>query len=256
MLNYNDLKDKPREFLSATSLTKEEFEILLPNFQEAYKKLYPPNLTTTGTARKRQGGGGAKSVLAKFEDKLFFILVQQKTNPLQTLHGLQFGLVQSRTNYWIHRLMPVLQVALSVMEMKPERDGSRVGTNLSTREGGTNLSLDGTERRLQRPTDPLKQGAKYSGKKKAHTDKNILLVNENTKRVVYLSPTVEGKKHDKKATEEAAISYPANATLSKDTGFQGYEPEGVLTAQPKKRRRVKSSVWSIDWWTNFVQVWE
>jgi hypothetical protein len=25
-----------------------------------------------------------------------------------------------------------------------------------------------------------------------------------------------------------------NATLAKDTGFQGYEPEGVLTVQPKK----------------------
>ncbi len=240
MLNYNDLKDKPREFLSATSLTKEEFEILLPNFQAAYKQCYPQNLTTTGTARKRHWGGGAKGVLAKLEDQLFFILVQQKTNPLQTLHGLQFGLVQSRTNYWIHRLMPVLQAALSVMGMKPEREGRLVGTNLATGEGGPNLSLDGTERRLQRPTDPLKQGEKYSGKKKAHTDKNILLVNEHTKKVVYLSPTVEGKKHDKKATEEAAIAYPVNATLSKDTGLQGYEPEGVLTMQPKKRKRVKS----------------
>jgi len=246
MLNYNDLKDKPREFLSATSLTKEEFEILLPNFQEAYEKCYPQHLTTIGTARKRQGGGGAKSVLATFEDKLFFILVQQKTNPLQTLHGLHFGLVQSRTNYWIHRLLPVLQAALSVMEMKPEREGSRVRTNLSTSEGGANLSIDGTERRRGRPTDPIEQREKYSGKKKTHTDKNILLVNENTKKVVYLSPTVEGKKHDKKATQEAQIAYPALATLSKDTGFQGYEPEGVLTEQPKKRKRVKSSVWSID----------
>lgn len=240
MLNYNDLQDKPREFLSATSLTKEEFEILLPNFQEAYEKCYPPTLTTTGTARKRQCGGGAKGVLVKFEDKLFFILVQQKTNPLQTLHGLHFNLVQSRTNYWIHRLMPVLQAALSAMGMKPEREGSLVRTNLSTREGGANLSIDGTERRLQRPTDPLKQREKYSGKKKTHTDKNILLVNEHTNKVVYLSPTVEGKKHDKKATEEAQVAYPANATLSKDTGFQGYEPEGVLTAQPKKRKKVKS----------------
>ncbi len=35
--------------------------------------------------------------------------------------------------------------------------------------------------------------------KKTHTDKNLLLANENTKKIVYLSPTVEGKKHDKKA---------------------------------------------------------
>lgn len=92
----------------------------------------------------------------------------------------------------------------------------------------------------ERPVDSIKQREKYSGKKKAHPDKNILVVNENTKKVIYLSPTVEGKKHDSRAAMEAAIAYPANATLDKDTGFQGYEPAGVLTLQSKKKRKVKS----------------
>ncbi len=151
------------------------------------------------------------------------------------MHGLEFGLSQSQTNYWIHRLLPVLQQTLVAIGMTPERDGQRVATNPETREGGANLAIDGTERRLQRPLDAVKQREKYSGKKKAHTDKNILLVNEHTKKVVYLSATVEGKKHDNRAAKEAAIVYPKNATLAKDTGFQGYEPEGVLTHQPKKR---------------------
>jgi hypothetical protein len=49
-----------------------------------------------------------------------------------------------------------------------------------------------------------------------------------------------GKKNDKKVVDENAISYPAGATLGKDTGFQGYEPSGVLTYQPKKNRRDRS----------------
>ena len=53
--------------------------------------------------------------------------------------------------------------------------------------------------------------------------------------MVYLSLTAVGKKHDKKQADEAAISYPAYATLGKDTGFQGYEPSEVLTWQPKKK---------------------
>jgi len=53
--------------------------------------------------------------------------------------------------------------------------------------------------------------------------------------VVYLSPTQPGKKHDKKQADEAAIVYPPNATLGKDTGFQGYNPSGVLAWQPKKK---------------------
>jgi len=240
MLNYENLKKKRRELLAATGLTQEEIEILLPNFESAYEKLYPSGLTYNQKERQRAVGGGLQSKLSRTEDKLLFILVYQKTNPLQTLHGLQFGLSQPQTNYWIHRLLPVLQETLRAIGMTPERDARRVAENAESREGGANLVIDGTERKLQRPTDPIKQREKYSGKKKSHTDKNLLLVNENTRRVVYLSPTVEGKKHDSRAAKEAAISYPLNATLAKDTGFQGYEPVAVLTEQPKKRRKAKS----------------
>lgn len=73
--------------------------------------------------------------------------------------------------------------------------------------------------------------------KKAHTDKNLVLVNTHSQKVVYLSPTQPGKKHDKKQADEAAIIYPLNATLGKDTGFQGYEPSDVVAWQPKKKPR-------------------
>ena len=95
MLKYDNLKEKPREFLAATGLTAEEFEILLPNFLAAYEKLYPKNLTFDGELRQRRSGAGVKGSLASFEDRLLFILVYQKTNPLQTMHGLQFRLSQA-----------------------------------------------------------------------------------------------------------------------------------------------------------------
>jgi hypothetical protein len=170
-------------------------------------------------------------------DKLLFILVFQKTNPLQTMHGLQFQLSQPQTNYWIHHLLPVLQRALAALGMAPERDASRVATSPLALEGGPAMAIDGTERRRQRPTNAAQQREQYSGKKKTHTDKNLLLVNEHTDKVIYLGPTVAGKKHDKKAADEEEIAYPTHATLDKDTGFQGYEPAGVLTQQPKKTQR-------------------
>lgn len=73
--------------------------------------------------------------------------------------------------------------------------------------------------------------------KKTHTDKNIVLVNIHSQKVVYLSQTALGKKHDKKLADEAQIVYPLNASLGKDTGFQGYEPLGVVTWQPKKKSK-------------------
>ena len=240
MLIYNELKNKPREFLAATGLKLDEFEPLLPAFQMAYENKYPPDLTQEGKTRQRQIGGGATGALPKSEDKLFFILVYQKTNPLQTMHGLQCGVSQPQANAWIHRLLPVLQQALRDLGEAPERDARRVGTSELTRAGGPDLTIDGSERRRQRPQDHAQQKEPYSGKKKAPTDKNILLVNANTKKVVYLRPTVAGKTHDKKATDDAQMVYPHNATLDQDTGFQGYEPAGTQTRQPQKSPKAKS----------------
>jgi hypothetical protein len=240
MLTYTTLKDRPREFLTATGLTHDEFMRVLPAFVAAYTTCYPLDTTWHGKARQRQVGGGAKGILSQMEDKLLFILVYQKTNPLQTMHGLHFGLRQPQTNYWIHRLLPVLRRALAALNMAPERDASQVATSPLMLEGAPAGALDGTERRRQRPTDAVKQTAHDSGKKKAHTDKNVLLINEYTSKVVYLSPTVAGKTHDKKAADAADLAYPVNSTLDKDTGFQGYEPARVLTQQPKKSPEARS----------------
>ncbi len=60
-----------------------------------------------------------------------------------------------------------------------------------------------------------------------------------TRAIIYLSKTVEGKKHDKRIADEERIEYPEGTVLQQDTGFQGYQPEGVLIKQPKKKPRGK-----------------
>jgi len=237
--NSNELKNKPRAFLAATGLKLDEFEKLVPAFQTAYEKKYPPTLTQEGKTRQRQSGGGATGALPQIDDTLFFILVSPKTNPLQTMHGLHFGLSQPQAYAWMHRFLPVVQQALHDLGETPERDARRVATSALARAGGPDLTIDGRERRRQRPQDHAQQKAHYSGKKKAHTDKNILLVNANTKKVVYLRPTVAGTIHDKKATDDAPIADPHNATRDQDTGLQGYEPAGLQTRQPQKSPQAK-----------------
>lgn len=240
MIEYSKLKEKPREFLAVTSLTDEEFQALLPTFEKCYELLLSPKSKAAKKKKQRARGGGRRSKLPSLSEKLLFILIYQKTSPLQVAHGLQFGLSQGQVNYWVHRLLPVLQMSLGEMGMKPLRKGAEVAASIEAGEGGANLSLDAAERLLQRPVDPDKQTQKYSGKRKTHTDKNLLLVNENTKKVVYLSATVDGKKHDKKLADESRISYPNNASLTQDTGFQGYQPEEVLVEQPKKSKKART----------------
>jgi hypothetical protein len=240
MVTYATLKNRPTTFMAATGLTVAEFDRLLPAFQRAYTERYPPHLTAKGAERKRKAGAGPKSTLETDADRLLFALVYMKTNPLQALHGLQFELSQAQTNYWIHRYLPVVKAALAELGLLPERDGAQLATNNLALEGQPDLAVDGTERRRERPQDKEQQKRTYSGKKKTHTVKNIVVVNETTSKVVYLGPTEPGSKHDKKAADEAAISYPTNAILDKDTGFQGYEPAQVITRQVKKSPKVRN----------------
>ena len=154
MLRYVELKGKPKEFLAATGLTDEEFQILLPTFEKCYQLSSKPKPKALKKKKQRATGGGRKAKLPDNSDKLLF----------QTMHGLQFGLSQPQTNYWIHRLLPVLQKTLRDLGMKPERTGQLVSQLIEAQEGGANLSLDATERELQRPVNAEKQRDKYSGR--------------------------------------------------------------------------------------------
>lgn len=166
MLTYADLKDNRLRFLAVTSVTPDEFERLLPAFAAAYAAQQSRTHTQTGAPRQRQAGGGRKANLASIEDKLLFILMYHKTYPLQTTHGLQFGLSQAQTNEWIHRLTPLLNVALVQLGYAPERDPVAFAQREPPAGQPLALQLDGTERRRQRPQDPQKQREHYSGKKR------------------------------------------------------------------------------------------
>jgi hypothetical protein len=202
-------------------------------FYELYEQARA-DTTQRGTVRQRAVGGGRKGQLRTAEQKLLFILVYQKAYPLQTLLGEVFELSQPRVNHWVHYLLPLLQQALEALEVMPARRPSQFADQESGKREPVELIIDGTDRRRQRPQSPEKQALHYSGKRKAHSDKNVVVVNAKTTRVGYLSQTYAGKTHDKKIADHEALSYPPNTILYKDTGFQGYEPPVGQTRQPKK----------------------
>jgi hypothetical protein len=234
MLIYDELKTNARKFLSLTSLTPSEFESLLPTFGKAYLKKYPASKTMTGKVRKRKTGAGRKGSLESIEQKLLFVLVYQKGYPLQSIMGELFGISQGRANEWIHRLLPILKQALDDLGVLPERDPKKFKAKEEDQKDAADSIIDGTEKRRQRPKNAEKQALHYSGKKKIHSDKNVIIVTVKRKRVSFLSQTYPGKTHDKKVADTEKISYPEHIALHKDTGFQGYEPNVRKLYQPTK----------------------
>ncbi len=137
-------------------------------------------------------------------------------------------------NSWLHRLLPVLQLARDDLGVRPARDPSHFAESQTATQADPQIIITGTERRRQRPNNPEQQTLHYSGRKKTHSDKNVVIAEVRSKRIACLSGTYVGKTSDKRIVDEEDISYPPGTVLDKDTGFQGYEPAVQETRQAKK----------------------
>ncbi len=166
MLDYNCLRNNERVFLATTSVTVFEFQILLMAFAEAFAET--AHRTVTDEARFRKKGGGQRGKLPNLEAKLLFILSYTKNYPLQSYHGLQFGLSQSNTCRQIHALLPKLKRALEIVGSQPERDAEGLAERLNNQVERGELVQDGVERMRERPNDYETQKMFYSGKKNSY----------------------------------------------------------------------------------------
>jgi hypothetical protein len=232
--SFNALKSNEKAFVAMTSLNVKEFQQLLDPFTDAYQA----DLQARGK-RLNETRGRSDGKLALMEDKLLFILFYLKTYPLQEVLAYSFGLPQSVANQWIHHLCPILQCALEKMGHKPVRLSSELMERL-IEEGKQSLVIDGTERRIQRPVNDNTQKDYYSGKKKAHTVKNNVIVGADDRNIKYLGKTHSGKKHDKKIADEEETQLPEGSVILRDLGFKGCNMGiNVTIIEPKKKPRNK-----------------
>lgn len=174
------------------------------------------------------------TVLSLIQDKMFFILVYLKTNPLQELHAIQFEMTQPQANRWIHLLSEILRRTLKTLGELPDRNSKRLIH-----------ILQGCEKSCwTEPSDLfsvlwMKTGSLHAiVVKKTHSIKNNLLCTNNL-RIVWLSSTYKGHVHDKKICDEEPLLLPKGIRLWQDTGFIGHKPDGVEICMPKKKPKGK-----------------
>ena len=95
---------------------------------------------------------------------------------------------------------------------------------------------DGTERRIPRPQDAAEQKSCFSGKKKCHTVKNILLINAAL-TILFVSDTYEGSVHDKRIADATPYPLPQGSQLLQDLGFLAFALDDVESITPFKKPR-------------------
>jgi DDE superfamily endonuclease/Helix-turn-helix of DDE superfamily endonuclease len=238
MMNFEKLRTRPRVFQQLTGLTVAAFETLLAAFGRAYQDDCHERDHERPTPRQRRQGGGRKGALPTLADKLVFLLFYFRHYPTQETLAFLFGFSQGQACQWIHRLTPIVNRALGSELQLPIRPPAELHAVLASCPD-MEFIIDGTERPIRRPKDSQRRREDYSGKKKRHTKKNIVITDKPTGKVLGLGQTRAGSKHDKACVDEENYVFPEGSTLYKDSGFQGYEPEGITTYQPKKKPRGK-----------------
>jgi DDE superfamily endonuclease/Helix-turn-helix of DDE superfamily endonuclease len=238
MMNFEKIRTRPRVFQRLTGFTVAAFEALLAAFDRAYYGDRQQRDRGRPTPRQRRHGGGRKGALPTSADKLVFLLFYFRHYPTQETLAFLFGFSQGQACQWIHRLTPIVNRALGSELQLPARQPAELHEVLVTCPG-LEFIIDGTERPIRRPRDRQRRRDDYSGKQKRHTKKNIVITDKPTGKIVGLGPTQVGSRHDKACVDDDGYVFPEGSTLSKDSGFQGYEPGGVTTDQPTKKPRGK-----------------
>lgn len=218
---------------SLTGLTPSEFWNLVPlfeaNFLEQRINLLPN--------RQRKVGGGRKGHLSTSADKLFAALLYLKSYPTFDVLGFMLNMEKTRACRNVHLLLPVLEKTIGRQLVLLKRQIRSVEEFLTFFPEVKDVFIDGTDRRVQRPKNPKKQNKLYSGKRKTTTRKNIVMANEK-KEILYLTPTKSGRRHDKRLLDKFGVgNLPPEVTAWVDTGFQGLQKTHHNTQIPKKHTK-------------------
>jgi hypothetical protein len=241
VMDLNHVLQKPGILRILTGLTPEEFGDLAATFAQAWQEHTRRNWL--GQKRQRTKGGGPHGELDTPKKKLLFILFYFRHYPVQEVMGVLFGFNQPQANKWILRLTPLLKKALKRELLLPERRTAKLDRVLAECPE-LKLLLDGTDRPIRRPKNHKQQRECYSGRKKRHTVKNLVLTSQCT--VAYLSPTAPGSQSDKRLAEPLErVDFPKQSVVVGDLGFEGLAlPDRVLLLPAKKPKgRELNPVW-------------
>lgn len=234
MINITRCFQDIRLFKAVTGMTYAEFTALLPAFDAAVKQAK----RTDRDLRQRQEGGGRKHTLLTGREKLFFIVFYVKCYATFDVLAWLFDVDRAQTHRWVTTLLPVLEAALGRKAVLPERKIASVEEFLRRFPQVKEVFVDGTERPIRRPSGQDAQKPYYSGKKKGHRVKNIVVTTAR-KRIIVLSETFPGHTHDKTGANEQAIfePIPKEVQVHIDLGFLGVpkeRPEGTFSIPDKK----------------------
>jgi hypothetical protein len=158
-ISYKDIRND-RQWKASTGLGENQFFTLVEHFGQAYELLFGTSMS------ERQSNSTSESTFKTYADLLFFTLYSLKSGLTYDLLGLTFGL-DGANAYQNQALgLRVLRAALQHGGYMPKRTYESVEEFKEHWSEESEILIDATEQRRQRPGNQDDQKEDYSGKKK------------------------------------------------------------------------------------------
>lgn len=150
-LRFADVEGRLNGVLDFTSLTEEEFRVLVAPFEQAFVA-HMVDWRLDGKRREKRAYSTYENCpLPTPEDRLLFILSYLKSNALQVFHGQLFGMRQNKANQWIHTLLPVLRATLEHLGDLPSRNLHELARRLGVSRELVAQELEEAEPQAEEP---------------------------------------------------------------------------------------------------------
>ena len=240
IVRYERLQRYPTVFKSMTGLRLAQFDEvvtdILPRFRAAeYSRHDRPD-------RKRAVGGGPSFDLDP-RNQILLTVIWLRLYPIHEVLAYLFGVSDTTVGRAIGRVLPLLEASgMDSMRMPdPGKKRRRSLDALLTDTPELVVVIDTFEQPVQRHQDRKVADEYYSGKKKRHTLKTQVAVDEETGQIVDIAESVCGPKADIKVVEESGLlsRLPEGVGAIGDLAYVGLDklhPTG-LGAAPRKKPR-------------------
>ena len=240
IMRYGWVSHYPQVFLSMTGLRVSEFDGLVDDVLPEYAAAEAARLTRPD--RERALGAGHPFELS-LRDHLLLTVVWLRVYPTHEVLGYLFGVSDSTVSRLIRRVLPALEASGRDTLRMPDPGKKRRRTLDDLLHDTPELAvvIDSFEQRVQRPCDREEADGYYSGKKKQHTLKSQIAVDEISGQVVDISASVPGPMADLHLLEQSKLldRLPPGVGGIGDLAYVGIaklHPDG-LGAAPRRKPR-------------------
>jgi len=209
---FDYLRRYPTVFLKMTGLRLNEFADLLDDMLPRFAAAEQARLERP--TRRRTKGGGRHADLAP-RDQILLAIIWLRQYPTNEVLGFLFGVSDSTASRILGRLIPLLEASgKDTMRLPdPGRKHRKELDQLLAETPQLAVIIDTFEQRVQRCKDRKEADAHYSGKKRQHTLKGQVALDEDDGTVCDVAESVVGP--------------TADLTLLKQSGLLSRLGEGV-----------------------------